>query len=118
MNIYSFEQSGELKFEANLEYRFDIYKLFNGAFFFDVGNVWLLREEKDKPGGQFKWNEFYNQLAMGTGFGLRLDISLLVLRLDVGIPIRTPYKSEGERWVIDDLKFNDLVLNIAIGYPF
>ncbi len=118
MNIYSFEQSGEMKFEANLEYRFDIYKLFNGAFFFDVGNVWLLNEDDEKPGGQFKWNEFYNQLAMGTGFGLRLDISLLVLRFDIGVPIRTPYKSEGERWVIDDLQFNDLVLNIAIGYPF
>ncbi len=117
-NVYSFEQSGDLKFEANLEYRFKIYRFLKGAFFYDVGNIWLLHDDEDKPGGQFALKDFLPELAMGTGFGLRVDANFLVFRLDIGVPLREPYKPLGERWVLDDISFNDLVLNIAIGYPF
>jgi outer membrane protein insertion porin family len=117
-NVYSFEQSGDLKFEANLEYRFKIYRFLKGAFFYDVGNIWLLNDDEDKPGGQFALNDFFRELAMGTGFGLRVDANFLVFRLDIGVPLREPYKPLDERWVFNDISFNDLVLNIAIGYPF
>lgn len=117
-NIYSFEQSGDIKFEANLEYRFDIYNFLKGAIFYDIGNIWLIRGDEDKPGGKFQFDDFFSELAMGTGFGLRIDANFLVFRVDVGIPMQVPYNPIGKRWVLDDISFNDLVLNIAIGYPF
>ena len=115
-NIF-IDQSGDLKLEINTEYRFDIYSIFKGAVFVDAGNVWLVNEDTLRPGGDFKAEQFINELAVGTGFGLRIDPDFFVIRLDLGIPLRKPFLPEGERWVLNSFG-KDAVLNIAIGYPF
>ncbi|MGZ5242465.1 MAG: translocation and assembly module lipoprotein TamL [Bacteroidia bacterium] len=119
------DQAGDLKLEGNLEYRFPIYGVFKGAVFTDAGNIWIIREDTDKPGGTFNTSTFTNELAVGTGAGLRIDASFFVLRFDLAFPLRKPFLPENERWVADDIHFGkpewrqeNLVLNIAIGYPF
>jgi outer membrane protein assembly factor BamA len=123
------DQRGDIKLEANIEYRFDITKIFKGAVFLDGGNIWLLKQDPDDPrdGGNFDAKTFLNQLAIGTGLGLRLDFSFFVLRLDTAFPLRKPYlvKEGQDPWVIDDIDFGsstwrkeNLIFNIAIGYPF
>lgn len=119
------DQAGDIKLEGNIEYRFTIISVVKGAIFLDAGNVWLIKENQELPGGEFKPKAFQNELALGTGFGLRVDVSFFVLRLDLGIPLRKPYLPENERWVGDNIRFGNpswrkenLVLNIAIGYPF
>ncbi len=120
-----YEQTGDLKLELNLEYRFGIYRFLKGALFVDAGNIWLVSENEDQPGGLFRFPDFLNQLAAGPGAGLRFDLSVLVLRLDVAFPVRKPYLPEGERWVFSEIDFSNpawrkgnLVYNLAIGYPF
>ncbi|NEM98522.1 translocation and assembly module lipoprotein TamL [Pontibacter burrus] len=121
-----FDQTGDIKLEANVEYRFPIAGFFKGALFVDAGNIWLLKDAlkedgtPDRPGGKFESGKFLNQLAIGTGFGLRVDVEFFVLRFDVGIPVRVP--TEGGS-ALSDFKFgfkgdNSMTLNIAIGYPF
>ena len=118
-----FDQAGDIRLEGNLEYRFPFNKYLKGAFFVDAGNVWLYNENEALPGGKFskKWVE---ELGVGAGFGLRIDIQLFVLRFDLAIPVRKPWLQEDDRWQ-DRLSFRDsewrrqnLVLNFAIGYPF
>ncbi|QEC54218.1 BamA/TamA family outer membrane protein [Anseongella ginsenosidimutans] len=118
------DQAGDLKLEANTELRFDLVSALKGAIFADAGNIWLMREDPLKPGAAFSSN-FYQEIAVGTGLGLRVDLSFFVVRLDVAFPLRKPWLPEGERWVIDQVDFSDknwrkenLVFNIAIGYPF
>jgi outer membrane protein assembly factor BamA len=118
------DQSGDIKLELNSELRFKIINVVHGAVFVDAGNVWLFNESQLKPGGKFT-NKFISELAVGTGVGIRFDINILVLRLDVGFPLRKPFLAEKNRWVINliDLKDKDwrkdnLVFNLAIGYPF
>ncbi len=120
-----FDQTGDIKLELNLEYRFDLYRFLKGALFMDAGNIWLVNEDSDTPGGAFESSVFMNQLAAGSGLGLRLDLSVLVLRLDVGFPLRKPWRTDGERWVLDEVDVGDpswrkenLVFNFALGYPF
>ncbi len=122
-NILS-DQPGDIKLEANSELRTNLFSVVKGAAFVDAGNVWLLHSDASKPGGQFSKN-FFNQLAVGTGLGVRVDVSFFVLRLDVAFPLRVPYLAEGNRWVINKIDFgsaswrqNNLIYNIAIGYPF
>ncbi|HZI24855.1 MAG TPA: BamA/TamA family outer membrane protein, partial [Chryseolinea sp.] len=126
------DQRGDIKLEANLEYRFDITKIFKGAIFLDGGNIWLLKQVDPldsgyREGGSFNRKTFLKELAIGTGFGLRLDFSFFVLRLDTAFPLRKPWlaKDGGDPWVIDDINFGsstwrkeNLIFNIAIGYPF
>lgn len=119
-----FDQSGDVKIEVNAEYRFDIYKWFKWAFFIDAGNVWGLRKDIDKPGGVMR-GDFYKSIAMGAGMGLRLDFNYFVIRTDLAMPIYDPRKNEGERWRltkkaigINGWSKNNLVFNLAIGYPF
>lgn len=122
---FFFDQAGDIKFEVNSEYRFDIYKWFKGALFVDAGNVWLLRKEEDRPNGEFTKN-FYRDIAIGAGFGVRLDFEYFVIRTDLGIPIRDPrFLDSGEQWAIKDFnplkkdwRRQNLILNLAIGYPF
>ncbi len=121
---FFFDQSGDIKIEFNAEYRTNIYKFLNAAIFADAGNVWLMNEDPEKPGGKFSKN-FAKELAVGAGVGLRLDFSILILRLDVAMPLRIPYYEEGNRWTFDKVDFgskdwrkDNLILNIAIGYPF
>lgn len=119
------DQAGDIKLEGNIEYRFTIISVLKGAVFVDAGNIWLFRKSDQLPGGEFKINQFYKQLAVGTGFGLRVDITYFVLRFDLGMPIRRPYVVENNGWLFKQINFGDgswrsknIVLNIAIGYPF
>ncbi|MBP4142372.1 BamA/TamA family outer membrane protein [Flavobacterium sp. P4023] len=123
-NTFLPDQSGDIKLELNTEYRAKIYGLVKGALFIDAGNIWLLNENADKPGAKFSKN-FISELAVGAGAGLRFDFSFLVLRTDLAFPIRKPYLSEGNRWVLDKVDFGsgswrkeNLIFNLAIGYPF
>jgi outer membrane protein insertion porin family len=119
------DQRGDIKIEGNMEYRFDIIKALKGAVFVDAGNIWLMRADSSRAGSEFRRTEFLKQIAVGTGVGLRMDFSFFVLRLDVAFPLRKPYLPENERWVLRDIDFgssrwrsDNLVFNIAIGYPF
>jgi outer membrane protein insertion porin family len=123
-NSYFPDQSADLKLEFNSEYRAKIYGLMKGALFVDAGNIWLLNADPDKPGAEIS-KDFMKQIAVGAGAGLRFDFSFLILRTDLAIPLRKPYLPEGQRWVLDDIDFGsgswrkeNLILNIAIGYPF
>lgn len=118
------DQSGDLKLEFNTEYRTKIYGLVKGALFLDAGNIWLLNENPDKPGAKFS-KKFLNELAVGVGAGLRFDFSFLILRTDLAFPLRKPYLPNGDRWVLDQISLGNsawrkenLVFNLAIGYPF
>jgi outer membrane protein insertion porin family len=120
-----FEQAGDIKLEMNAEYRFNIISVIKGAVFVDAGNVWLLQNDPLRPGGLFEVKDFMNELAFGTGLGLRADVNFFVIRLDLAFPIRKPWLEPGDRWVFDQINFGspgwrkeNLVLNIAIGYPF
>jgi hemolysin activation/secretion protein len=97
---------GDIKLEMNAEYRFGIYKYFKGALFVDAGNVWLQKSNPSNVGSAFAFSSFMNELAVGTGVGLRVDVSFFVLRFDLATPLLKPWLSK------------NLILNIAIGYPF
>lgn len=125
-----FDQSGDVKLELNAEYRANLYKFLNVAAFVDAGNIWLINDDindegvNTRPGGKFS-KDFLTEIAVGAGVGLRLDFSILVLRLDLAMPLRVPYYEKGDRWTFDRINFGDsswrkdnLILNIAIGYPF
>jgi len=118
------DQTGDLKLEMNVEYRFDMMKYLEGALFLDMGNVWLL-ESDIRPNGVFEWNHFYKELAVGTGFGLRLDFDFFVIRLDAAFPLRQPITNGEMGWTIKDVSLlkrdwrrNNIVYNLGIGYPF
>jgi outer membrane protein insertion porin family len=119
------DQRGDIKLEANVEFRFDIIKAFKGAVFVDAGNIWLWEEDQDRPGGKFEKEDFISELAVGTGLGFRFDFNFFVLRFDTAFPLRVPAVDTRERWVIDQIDFgssgwrsDNLIFNIAIGYPF
>lgn len=113
-------QTGDIKLESNIEYRFPIVNVLNGAFFVDAGNVWTRNESvavKGQTGdGQFHFSDFYKELAVDSGFGLRIDIQYIVLRLDLGIKIHDPSKGwrSANKWFKDD----GYALQFGIGYPF
>lgn len=109
--------SGDIKLELNLEYRFKIFSVLRGALFADAGNVWLWNDNPNKPGGKFS-GQFLNQMAVGVGAGLRVDANIIVLRLDVGVPVRDPRLPAGQRFVLDQFGARTLVYNLAVGYPF
>lgn len=113
-----FDQTGTFKFEFNVEYRFPIVGPLHGALFLDSGNVWLLKDDPQRPGGQLKGSTFFRDLALGTGAGLRFDISMLVLRADLGVGIHAPYDT-GRSGYYNMTSFkNSLAFHLAIGYPF
>lgn len=113
------DQSGDMKLESNLEFRFDMSKLLKGALFIETGNIWLMNEDVNRPGAKFDINTFYDQLAVGTGFGLRLDFTFFVMRADIGFPLRNPYKTDGKNWLFgQDKILSGGLFNLAIGYPF
>ena len=113
-----FDQTGTFKFEANVEYRFPIAGPLHGALFLDAGNVWLLKDDPQRPGGQLKASTFLNDIALGTGAGLRFDIGMLVVRGDLGIGIHAPYDT-GRSGYYNMTSFGkSLAFHLAIGYPF
>lgn len=125
MDNFFADQTGDIQLEMNVEYRTKLVSIVHGALFVDAGNVWLQNPNPDKPGGHFT-RDFYKEIAVGAGAGLRFDLSFLVLRTDLAMPLRLPYTPpSGDRWVMDRIDFgsptwrqNNLIFNLAIGYPF
>jgi outer membrane protein assembly factor BamA len=113
-------QSADIKMEANIEYRFNLFWILEGALFVDAGNVWAINNNDNREGAVFKFDRFYDEFAVGTGFGLRLVTNYFIVRTDLGLKLRDPARISGERWIPGNRTFNtsDLNLNIAIGYPF
>ncbi|GEM_PF-1163351 len=141
-NRNNLDQTGDLKFEFNAEYRFNIFKSFKGALFTDLGNIWLIEDDPNKPNANFEPKRFMKELAWDIGVGLRMDLNFFVLRFDVGYALYDPAFPAGNRWTFNkinnenfkiykDPKSKDLPLgkykfsvrdflgfNFAIGYPF
>jgi outer membrane protein assembly factor BamA len=113
-------QSSDIKFEANLEYRFRLIDFIEGALFFDVGNIWAINKKDNREGALFEFDKFYKQLAFGTGTGLRFDFNYFIFRLDLGLKLREPADRFGDGWIIGNRPVNkdDLNFSFAIGYPF
>lgn len=131
---YNIEKPANVLLEASIELRKNLFGFVDGAVFVDAGNVWSFqqwvkrRNEEVVPNGnsQFKWDEFYKEIAIGTGFGIRFDFTFLILRFDVGIKAYDPARDPGDRWVLQKMKFfrpfgvnkEPVIYNVGIGYPF
>ncbi len=118
------DQTGDLKLEMNVEYRFPIFRFLKGAVFADAGNVWLINNT-ERPEGNFKFNSFYKELGVGTGLGIRLDFNFFLIRMDIAFPLRAPFKTTGFDWIVSDInplskswRSENLRYNLGIGYPF
>ena len=113
-------QSGDVKLDASIEYRTRLFWKFRGAVFVDAGNIWTLRDYPDQPGGKFRFSEFYKQIAVAYGLGLRLDLDFFVLRFDGGMKAINPvYETGKERYPIVHPDFKrDFAFHFAVGYPF
>ena len=121
-NNQLFYQTGDIKTELNAEYRFGIYWIFKGAFFIDAGNVWLLKKDPTLPDADFS-KHFYKQIAVGSGFGLRIDFDYSVIRFDFAYRVRNPYLNTeyGDYWnihKISALRSKELNWSVALAYPF
>ncbi len=113
-----FIQTGELKLETNLEYRFDIVSMLEGALFIDAGNIWTINQDEALVEGEFEWNDFTKEIAVGSGFGLRLNFVYFIFRTDFAFPVVDPSQPLGERWVLPQTSWHDIHGRIGIGYPF
>lgn len=113
-----YDQTGTFKLEANLEYRFPIFSYLKGALFLDAGNVWMLSDDSNRPGGKLVMKDFFNEIAVGTGLGLRFDMDMLVIRADVGYALHAPYDT-GKSGYFNMPSFKkSYAFHLAIGYPF
>jgi outer membrane protein assembly factor BamA len=114
-------QTGDIKLEANVEYRFKLFWVLEGALFIDAGNIWAIKDDKDRPGAQFRFNTFYNDIAVGTGFGMRFDFKFVLLRTDLGLRLRDPGFPANTNWIFSRpgaLNIQNMAIVLAIGYPF
>lgn len=117
------DYSGEIKLEANAEFRFNLYnKWLEGAVFTDAGNVWAIKPDAQRPGANFELNSFYKSVAWDAGLGIRLNLSIFIIRFDFALPLHDPSYTEQERWVVkkmgSDWLLNNTNFNFGIGYPF
>ncbi len=113
-------QSGDIKLEGNLEYRFRLLGSVEGAFFLDAGNIWAINKNDNREGALFKFDSFYKEIAVGTGTGLRFNFNYFIFRLDLGMKLRDPSLEPGRRLIIGNYPLNadHFNLSFAIGYPF
>ncbi len=114
-------QTAEIKLEMNTEYRFDLFWILEGALFIDAGNIWTIKEDPDRPGARFRFNKFLDDMAIGSGAGLRVDIQFVLLRADLGIKLRDPSIQQGSKWIRANRPYNfrdDFTFTLGIGYPF
>ncbi len=122
------DQVGDILLEFNVEYRFKVTKMLEGALFTDIGNIWLHERSNRPKEAQFELNRFYKEFAIGSGIGIRFDFSFLILRFDYGFQIHDPALAEGERWVFEPKTKHNAAnirnyrprgtFNIGINYPF
>jgi hypothetical protein len=119
-NIF-LNQTADIKLEGNVEYRFKLFWILEGALFLDAGNIWSISYDQARIGSQFKLDSFYKDIAVGTGTGLRFDFSFFLMRADLGMKLRDPWINYGSKWIIMNRSYNfkkDFALVVAIGYPF
>ncbi|MEY3397735.1 MAG: hypothetical protein RL220_329, partial [Bacteroidota bacterium] len=130
--LRTYNNIGEIKLEFNFEYRFKLTEMFHGAWFVDMGNIWLQKPDPLRPGSDFNSREWLSEVAIGSGLGVRLDFEFFLVRFDFGTQIKDPSKVRGERWVwepktqYDEFLENigttrrllDVTFNLGIGYPF
>jgi outer membrane protein assembly factor BamA len=125
----SYDKIGDIQIEANFEARFPLISWIEGALFVDAGNIWLLNEDPLRPGGQFKKDQFISEIAIGSGFGLRMDFDFFIVRMDLAIPIKNPsvpvsnLNRVNGRWIFqgdfsERKEYHQLQFNLGIGYPF
>ncbi len=118
-----FDQSGDIRLETNIEFRHPLVSLLKGAVFADAGNIWLWNDNPAIPGGKFS-ESWQQEIALGVGYGFRLDLQFLVIRLDLSFPLRYPYEVKGTHWQSEYAfgyrywRRQNLIWNFAIGYPF
>ena len=116
---YSYlDETGTLKLEMNIEYRFKIIADLHGALFVDAGNIWLIKKDPERPGGEFRWNSFAEQIALNSGIGARYDLGFLVLRLDFGLGLHAPYKTKRNGYFNLNPVKDGFAWHFGIGYPF
>ena len=114
-------QTGDMKLDINIEYRAHLFWKVNGALFVDAGNIWTLRDYADQPGGQFKIDEFWKQIAVGYGLGFRMNFDYFILRFDMGMKAVNPaYEADGgEHFPIFNPRLSrDFTFHFAVGLPF
>lgn len=112
-------QSGDLKLDLSVEYRSHLFMMVHSAVFIDAGNIWTIRNYEEQPGGQFRFNKFYKDIAFSYGLGLRLEFDLFVFRLDAAMKAINPAYTGKEKFPIINPNFSrDFALHFAIGYPF
>jgi len=114
-------QTADIKLEGNVEYRFKLFWILEGALFVDAGNIWTYHNDPSRPGAQFRFNSFYKDIAVGTGTGLRFDFSFVIGRVDFGMKLRDPALAGGSKWILMNRSYNfpnDFTVVIGIGYPF
>lgn len=123
-NTRYFNQTGDIKLEANAEYRFKLFWILEGALFLDAGNIWTYNFDPARVGSQFRLNKFYNDIAVGTGTGFRFDLKFVIGRIDLGMKLRDPLLTDGSKWIIMRRPYslknhlNDFTMVFGIGYPF
>jgi outer membrane protein assembly factor BamA len=116
--------TGDIRIEANAEYRFKLFWKLQGAVFLDAGNIWTYKEDTNRLGSQFKLKSFYKDIAVGTGFGFRFDLGFVILRIDLGMKLRDPSITQGSKWIIMNRRYSfrknpdDFTMVLGIGYPF
>ena len=118
-------ETGDIKLEANAEYRYKLFWIIEGAIFLDAGNIWSYKNDLARPGSQFQFNKFYKDIAIGTGTGFRFDLKFVIARVDIGMKLRDPllhdpFFSEGSHWIFlnGPYKRRDFTIVLGIGYPF
>ena len=125
-------ETGDIKLEANAEYRFKLFWILEGALFLDAGNIWSYKYDQARPGSQFTFNKFYKDIAVGTGTGFRFDFKFVLARVDIGMKLRDPMNKDdsligpyqipdtGSKWIFLNrpYKRDDFTIVLGIGYPF
>ena len=116
--LNTFDKTGDVQLEANVEYRFPMYDFLNGGLFCDAGNIWLLYPNQDFPGGEIS-SRLMKQIAVDAGFGFRFDFGFFILRIDAALPLRYPYLNNDRYWVdLTKTRLKNVVWQFALGYPF
>ncbi|MCM1520591.1 MAG: BamA/TamA family outer membrane protein [Lachnoclostridium sp.] len=111
-------QCGDIRLDLSLEYRAKLFWVLEGGVFVDAGNIWTIKNYENQPGGVFKFDEFYKQIALAYGVGLRMDFTYFLLRLDLGFKAHNPAMNQ-ERWPLLHPNWHrDATFHFAVGYPF